>query len=148
MHITPDWLVIVADLEKATFMQNQAAGTELKLCKLHTMTLDDEASYQLDVDNPLEPPVDIGERKTYYEQSNLQQAQQNRFLEQVAANAKVLFRIHAFKSVALIAEDKALGILRQEMGAIIQSATFVEIAGEHTGTSVADLESILAAYRA
>ena len=147
MHITPDWLVIVADLQKATFLQNQAAGAEVKLNNLHVMTLDDEASHQLDAANPIEPPADIGERKTYYEQTNLLQAKQNRFLEQVAVNAQELFRIYSFKSVALIAEAKALGILRQEMGGIIQAATFVEIAGDHTGTQVAEIESILAAYR-
>lgn len=148
MHISPDWLVIVADLEKAVFLQNQGAGTEVKLGQLHVMTLDDEASHQLDAANPLEPPADIGERKTYYEQTNLHQARQNRFLEQVAVNAQALFRTHAFKNVALIAEAKALGILRQEMGGVIQAATFVEIVGEHTGKPVTDLESILAAYRA
>jgi len=147
MHISPDWLVIVADLEKATFLQNQAPGDEVKLGNLHVMTLDDEASHQLDAAHPLEPPVAIGERKTFYEQSNLHQAKQNRFLEQVAVNAQALFRTHVFKNVALIAVPKALGILRQEMGGIIQAATFVEIAGDYTDTSATDLESMLATYR-
>jgi len=146
MHISPEWLVIVAGLEKATFLQKKAASGEVKLGNLHVMTLEDESTHQLDAANPVKPPAEIGERKTYYEQSNLQQAKQNRFLEQVAVNAQELFRIHAFKSVALIAEAKALGILRQEMGGIIQAATFVEIAGEYTGKSITDLESILAAY--
>ncbi len=79
---------------------------------------------------------------------NLHQARQNRFLEQAAVNAQALFRSGAFKNVALIAEAKALGIVRQEMGGVIQAATFVEIADEHTGTPVTDLELILAAFRA
>lgn len=147
MHISPDWLVIVANRQSVTFLQNQAAGSVVKLVNLHVMTLDDEASYQLDAAAPVDPPVGIEERKTYYEQTNLEQAKENRFLEQAAVNAQELFRIHAFKNVALIAEPKALGILRQEMGGIIQAGTHVEIADDHTTTAVADLEIILAAYR-
>lgn len=147
MHIGTDWLVIVANRQNAAFLQNQAAGAAVKLGNLHVMTIDDEASQQLDIAEPVVPPAGIEERKTYYEQTNLEQARENRFLEKAAVNAQELFKIHAFKNVALIAEAKALGILRQEMGGIIQAATTVEIAEDHTAGSVADLEILLAAYR-
>lgn len=147
MNIGMDWLVIVANRRNAAFLQNQVAGAALKLGNIHVMTIDDEASHQLDIDEPLVPPAGIEERKTYYEQTDLEQAKENRFLEKAAVNAQELFRIHAFKSVALIAEPKALGILRQEMGGIIQAATTVEIAGDHTAASMEELEGLLAAFR-
>ncbi len=147
MHIGMDWLVIVANRREAAFLQNQAAGSAIKLNSLHVMTIDDEASQQLDINAPVAPPVGIEARKTYYEQTNLEQAKENRFLEKAAVNAQELFKIHSFKNVALIAEPKALGILRQEMGGVIQAATNVEIASDHTMTSVEDLELLLATYR-
>lgn len=147
MHIGMDWLVIVANRRKAAFMQNLAAGSAMKLNNLHVMTIDDEASHQLNIDAPVEPPVGIETRKTFYEQTNLEQAKENRFLEKAAINAQELFKIHALKNVALIAEPKALGILRQEMGGVIQAATTVEIADDLTQTPLIDLEAILTAYR-
>lgn len=147
MHIGKDWLVIVANRRNAAFLRNQVPGAAVKLANLHVMTIDDEASHQIDIGDPVTPPVGIEDRKTYYEQTNLEQAKENRFLEKAAVNAQELFKVHAFKSVALIAETKALGILRQEMGGIIQAAIAVEIDRDHTQTLVADLESILAAYR-
>lgn len=147
MHIGQDWLVIVANRQNAAFLHNQAAGSMVKLGSLHVMTLDDEASHQLGADAPEDLPAGIEERKTYYEQTNLEQAKENRFLEQAAVNALQLFRIHEFKNVALIAEPGAIGILRQEMGGIIQAAICVEIADDHTKTAIAGLETILAAYR-
>jgi len=147
MFIGQDWLVIVANRQNAAFLQNQAAGSSVKLGSLHVMTLDDEASHQLGADAPEDLPVGIEAPKTYYEQTSLEQAKENRFLVQAAVNALQLFRIHEFKSVALIAESGVIGILRQEMGGIIQAAIGVEIADDHTRTAVADLEIILAAYR-
>lgn len=147
MRINPDCLIIVADGQNATFLQNQDAGARVKLGSLHTMTLANEASHNLGTDRPGHAHVGIGARKTSYEQADLHQVNEHRFLEQVAAKAQELFKSGAFKSLALIAEPRALGILRQQVGPELQGVSTLEIAKDYTKTALADLETVLARHQ-
>lgn len=146
MHIKPDCLIIVADGQNASFLQNQDMGAQVKLNSLHTMTLANEASHNLGTDRPGHTQLGSSTRKASYEQTDLHQVNEHRFLEQVAAKAQQLFTANACKSMALIAEPRALGILRQEVSATLKGVTSLEIARDYTKTALADLEKILAAH--
>ena len=146
MRIKPDCLIIVADGQNASFLQNQDMGAQVKLSCLHTMTLANEASHNLATDRPGHTQLGSSTRKASYEQTDLHQVNEHRFLEQVSAKAQELFTANACKSVALIAEPRALGVLRQEISAKLKGVTSLEIAKDYTKTALADLEKILVAH--
>lgn len=147
MRIKPDCLIIVADGQNATFLQNQDMGADVKLSSLHTMRLANEASHNLGTDRPGHTQLGSSTRKASFEQTDLHQVNEHRFLEQVVAKAQELFTANACKSIALVAEPRALGILRQEIGAKLKGVTALEIAKDYTKTAVPDLEKILAAHQ-
>jgi len=147
MHIKPDCLIIVADGQNASFLQNQDMGAHVKLSSLYAMTLANEASHNLGTDRPGHTQLGSSTRKASYEQADLHQVNEHRFLEQVAAKAQQLYKAHACNSLALIAEPRALGVLRQEIGAKLAGVTSLEIAKDYTKTAPADLEKILAAHQ-
>lgn len=147
MRIHPDCLIIVADGQNAAFLQNQDTGVSIKLGSLHTMTLVNEPSHSLGTDRPGHTQLGASTRKAAYEQTDLHQVNEHRFLEQVAAKAQELFRARDCSSIALIAEPRALGILRQEVGTKLKDVTALEIARDYTKTALPELEKILAAHQ-
>jgi len=147
MHVKPDCLIIVADGQNAAFLQNHDMGAHVKLGSLHTMTLSNEASHNLGTERPGHTQLGASTRKAAYEQTDLHQVNEHRFLEQVAAKAQELFKTRACTSIALIAEPRALGILRQEIGATLKGVTALEIAKDYTKTALPELEKILAAHQ-
>jgi len=147
MHIHPDCLIIVADGQNAAFLKNLDKGARVRLSSLHAMTLANEASHNLGTDRPGHTQLGSSTRKAAYEQTDLHQVNEHRFLEQVAAKAQTLFQSGACNSIALIAEPQALGILRQVIGAALKGATVLEIAKDYTKTALPELEKILAAHQ-
>lgn len=148
MRITPDCLIVVADGQNANFLQNQDAGATLRLGSVYAMTLHNEASRALGTDRPGHMQLGASTRKGSYEQADLHQENERRFLKQVAAKAQELFKGGAYKGVVLLAEPRALGILRQEIGPKLQGVSVLEIARDYTKTALPELERILGAHGA
>lgn len=146
MRINPDCLIVVADGQNANFLQNRNPGASLRLGSVYAMTLANETSRELGTDRPGRMQQGASTRKGSYEQVNLHQDNERRFLKQVAAKAQELFRNGAYRRVALLAEPRALGILRQEVGPELTGACALEMAKDYTRTPLADLEKVLAAH--
>lgn len=146
MRITPDCLIVVADGQNANFLQNRDSGDGLRLGSVYEMTLANEASRALGTDRPGHMQLGASTRKGSYEQADLHQENERRFLKQVAAKAQELFRSGAYRRVALLAEPRALGILRQEIGPVLAGACLLEMARDYTKTALPDLEKVLAAH--
>ena len=149
MRLNIDCLTIVADGKAANFLQNQdAGGTQVRLQTLHTMALDNEASSHLGSDRPGHMQLGASTRKGSYEQTDLHQQNEERFLQQVAVKAQALFKARGCHNVSLVAEPRALGVLRKALAPELRAASVLELAKDYTKSATGDLAKILAAHQA
>lgn len=141
MHISHDTLVLVADGQNATFFKNIASGQTITLETVHSMGLVNEADRDISDDRPGHTRVGMSERRTSYEHDDKHQANEVAFLEGVARMAEQLFG--DFESLVLIAEPRALGVLRGVLAPTVLAKATTQIDKDYTKTPIPELEALL-----
>jgi len=141
MRINETTLVLVADGQNATFFKNTASGQTITLTEVHSMGLVNEADRDISDDRPGHAHVGMSERRTSYEHNDKHQANETAFLEGVAAMADKLMA--QFDALVLIAEPRALGVLRQVMAPAVLSKAVTQMDKDYTKTPIPELEALL-----
>ena len=141
MLINENALILVADGQNATFFKNTASGQTITLTEVHSMGLVNEADRDISDDRPGHTHVGMSERRTSYEHNDRHQANETAFLEGVAAMADKLMA--QFDTLVLIAEPRALGVLRQVMAPAVLSKAATQIDKDYTKTPIPELEALL-----
>jgi protein required for attachment to host cells len=141
MRISHKTLVLVADGQNATFFKNSASGETITLETVHSMGLVNEADRDISADRPGHAHVGMSERRTSYEHDDKHQANETAFLAGVAGMAQQLSG--DYDSLVLIAEPRALGVLRDVMAPAVMSKVTVQMDKDYTKTPVPELEALL-----
>lgn len=143
MHIDSKTLVLVADGQAATFFRNRTSGEAVALEPLHGMGLNNEANRDLTNDRPGHTQVGMSERRTSYEQNDLHQANETAFLKGMLELAPTIMRDHDLSAVILIAEPRALGVIRAEADRAFMDKVLMQLDKDYTKTAIPELEAIL-----
>lgn len=141
MRIGSKTLLLVADGQNATFFRNTATGETIALDPVHTMGLYNEADRDLSADRPGHAHVGMTERRTSYEQADKHQANETEFLKGVAAMADELMAGRG--ELVLVAEPRALGVLRDVLSNEVMSKVSTQIDKDYTKTAMPELEALL-----
>jgi len=148
MRIDQQTLVLIADGQRATFLRNSAKGESISLEILHSMAFFNEANRDLNPDRPGHAQVGMTERGTSYEQNDVHQANEVSFLGGVTAAVDGVMTEHGLTKIALIAEPRALGVLRQNMPAAMMGKVISQLDKDYTKTPLPALEAILRQHEA
>lgn len=143
MRIDSKTLVLVADGQAATFFRNRGSGDTIELEPLHGMGLHNEANRDLANDRPGHAQVGMSERRTSYEQNDLHQANETAFLKGMLELAPSVMSDNGLSAVILIAEPKALGVIRAHADDAFLSKVSMQIDKDYTKTAIPALEAIL-----
>lgn len=143
MKISSDTLVVMADGQKAVFLRNESQDPQMKLERLCVMTLAAEPSRKLGRDRPGHAQIRSESLKTSYRQPDYHQLLENRFLGSVANGIQQFFKIGDFNDIVLIAEPRALGVLRQKIDENLRPSIRAEISRDYLKTNLPDLEHYL-----
>jgi len=143
MRIAQHTLVLIVDGQRATFLRNSAKGESISLVILHTMGFFNEANRDLNPDRPGHTKVGMTERGTSYEQTDVHQANEVSFLGGVLATTEAIMAEHALTDIVLIAEPRALGVLRQDMPAAMMGKIVSQLDKDYTKTPIPTLQGIL-----
>lgn len=143
MRINADTLMVMADGQKAIFLKNTASKGGIKLERLCIMSLNTEPSRKLGRDRPGHSQIGSDSRRTSFEQPDYHQIVEDRFLGSVAKGITQFLKIGDFKDIMLIAEPRAIGILRSQMDEATKEFVRSEITKDYLKTKIPDLETYL-----
>jgi len=147
MRIAQHTLVLIADGQRATFLRNSAKESAIRLEMLHNMAFFNEANRDLNTDRPGRTQVGMTERGASYEQTDVHQANEVLFLGGVIAAIDNIMNEHALTSIALIAEPRALGVLRQNLSLATMGKVILQLDKDYTKTPLPALEVILTKHK-
>jgi protein required for attachment to host cells len=143
MRIDQQTLVLIADGQRATFLRNCAKAETISLEILHSMAFFNQANRDLNPDRPGHTKVGMTERGTSYEQTDVHQANEVSFLGGVIAALDGVMNEHSLSKIALIAEPRALGVLREHMPDALMTKVVCDLDKDYTKTPLPELEAIL-----
>lgn len=143
MRIAQHTLVLIADGQRATFLRNSSKENAIRLEMLHSMAFFNEANRDLNTDRPGRTQVGMTERGTSYEQTDVHQANEVSFLMGVIAIIDSIMNEYSLTNIVLIAEPRALGVLRQKMAPAAISKVVLQLDKDYTKTPLPVLEAIL-----
>lgn len=83
----------------------------------------------------------MSERCASYEHDDKHQANEKAFLEGIAGMADQLMA--GFEGLVLVAEPRALGVLRDVLSSVVLSKTTTQIDKDYTKTPIPELEALL-----
>lgn len=146
MRIHQKTLVLLADGQRATFLRNQAQGETVSLEILHSMAFFNEANRDMQADRPGHTNVGMSERGTSYEQNDIHQANEVSFLQGVIEAMEPVMAQHDLNQILLIAEPRALGVIRQHMPSALMNKVTLQLDKDYTKNPLPELESILRQY--
>ena len=143
MRINQKTLVLVADGQRATFLRNEAQGETISLEILHSMAFFNEANRDMQDDRSGYTKVGMSERGTSYEQNDRHQANEASFLQGVIGGIEAVMAEHDLNQILLIAEPRALGILREHMPSALMDKVTLQLDKDYTKNPLPELERIL-----
>lgn len=143
MRIDQKTLVLIADGQRATFLSNTAKGETISLKILHSMAFFNEANRDLNPDRPGHSKVGMSERGTSYEQNDIHQANEVTFLGGVIDAIEAIMTENELSKILLIAEPRALGVVRQAMPTALMNKVVMQIDKDYTKNPLPELEAIL-----
>lgn len=148
MRIDQKTLVLIADGQRATFLRNTAKGEKISFQTLHSMAFFNEANRDLSTDRPGHAKVGMSERGTSYEQNDIHQANEVSFLGGVIGGIETIMTDNELSKIVLIAEPRALGVVRQAMPPALMSKVMTQIDKDYTKNPMPELEALIAKYEA
>jgi|GEM_PF-993190 protein required for attachment to host cells len=143
MRVNQKTLVLLADGQRATFLSNEAQGETISLKILHSMAFFNEANRDIQDDRPGHTKVGMSERGTSYEQNDKHQANELSFLQGVVGAIDSVMTEHELSQILLIAEPRALGVLRQHMPSALMDKVVTQLDKDYTKNPLPELEAIL-----
>jgi len=85
----------------------------------------------------------MSERGTSYEQNDKHQANELSFLQGVVGAIDSVMTEHELSQILLIAEPRALGVLRQHMPSALMDKVVTQLDKDYTKNPLPELEAIL-----
>ncbi len=143
MRIKADTLMVMADGQKAIFLKNTAGNGGIRLERLCIMSLNTEPSRKLGRDRPGHSQIGSDSHRTSFEQPDYHQIVEDRFLGSVAKGITQFLKLGGFQDIMLIAEPRAMGILRSQMDKATKEFVRSEITKDYLKTKIPDLETYL-----
>lgn len=136
--------VAVCDGAKALLLRNAGGGRRLNLTVHETLTQPNAADRELGTDKPGRAHQADRTSGSAVEETSWHEQAEAEFLKQVAGKLDDLVRVHAAKSIVLIAPPRALGMLRPALGAAASAAVTAEVPKDLVNLPVGDIERYLA----
>lgn len=143
MRINADTLMVMADGQKAIFLKNTAADGDIRLQQLCIMSLKTEPSRKLGRDRPGHSQIRSDSHRTSYVQPDYHQIVEDRFLGSVAKGITQFLKLGDFHDIMLVAEPRAIGVLRRQMDEATKEFIRAEITKDYLKTKIPDLENYL-----
>jgi protein required for attachment to host cells len=148
MRVDQQTMVLIADGQRASFLRNTTKGEAIAFETLHSMGLFNEANRDIHSDKPGHTHVGMSERGTSYEQKDAHQANEVAFLRGVIQSVQTIMQAHGLTRIALIAEPRALGILRQHAPSALMQKVAMQLDKDYTKMPLPELEALLRQYEA
>jgi protein required for attachment to host cells len=137
-----DW-ILVCDGSKALYLRNEGDAQSINLVEARTSVNETAATRLLGDDRPGRVYASEGGARSAVESPDLHERDEHEFLAIEAAKLEEGIGNGSIPRLLLIAPPRALGFLRQRLGAAARSAVFAEIAKDFTKMPVSEIESRL-----
>jgi len=137
-----DW-ILICDGSKALFLRNDGDAQNLDLVEVRTSINEGVSTHETGADRPGRVHAPAGGMRRGVEAPDLHERQEHDFLAKIAGEIEAEVESSGMKRLLLIAPPRALGILRQHLGARSQTAIFGQIVKDFTKMPVREIEARL-----
>lgn len=144
MQIATDALIVLANGQEAKFLANSGTADNPRLQLLSQASQAHLASHELGRDRPGHAMGSESSHRTSFAQKDLHQAAEEKFLQTVVLQAQAYIDRGDYKKAILIAETRALGVMRGMIKGGLKAAVSREIAKDYTKIALSELQAMLA----
>jgi protein required for attachment to host cells len=148
MPLPHDALVLVADGRKILFFRNHGDGSQIDLrTEAHDQRADRKDS-DIKADAPGSVQQSGGYGHSTYEETDFHQQEEDRWIEDLAANLNARALRNDFEALAIVAPPKALGVLRKKLHKEVERRIVCTVNKEMSGRPIPDIEALLESHTA
>jgi len=143
MRLSAETLLVLADGSKAVFFRNQGFNGQVRLKQLQRFGIKNLASHEMGWDRAGRAFAPVGARRSAYEIPDFHEAEEARFLEDIAQAIEGEMSQGQFFKLVIMAPPRALGLLRELLSSDTLDKVSLVLPKDYLNTPISDLEEIL-----
>lgn len=143
MPLPHNALVLVADGRKMLFFRNHGDENQIDLRTEAHEARKDRKDREIKTDAPGTVRQSAGYGRSTYEEPDFQQQEEDRWIEDAAAELKARALRNDFDALAIIAPPKSLGVLKKSLHKEVEKRIVCTINKEMSGRPIPDIEALL-----
>ncbi len=143
MPLPHDALVLVADGRKMLFFRNHGDENQIDLRTEAHEARKERKDREIKSDAPGTVKQSFGFGHSTYEETDIQQQEEDRWIVDAADELKARALRNDFEALAIVAPPKALGVLRKQLHKQVERRIICTVNKEMSGRPIPDIEALL-----